>query len=111
MATGDVQKQLEIKGNVVKRCLKDLELYRREELDERAKVDRLKASNADPYDIKYAENIMQEAVAMVPDAVQRLRTAHRDLKSFLDSNASELTSDQLTENTKLIQTAVTMVDA
>jgi hypothetical protein len=48
---------------------------------------------------------------MVPDAVQRLRAAHRDLASFLDSNAAEISGDQLTESTNLIQTAVTMVDA
>jgi tubulin-specific chaperone A len=111
MATPDLLKQLEVKKNVIARTMKDLQLYRQEELDERAKVDKLKANNADPYDIKYAESILQEAVAMVPDAVQRPRAAHRDLASFLDSNAAEISGDQLTESTNLIQTAVTMVDA
>ena len=111
MAAPDLLKQLEVKKRVVARTMKDLQLYRQEELDERAKVDKLKANSADPYDIKYAESILQEAVAMVPDAVQRLRAAHCDLKSFLDSNAAEISSDQLTESTNLIQNAVTMVDA
>ena len=52
MATPDLLKQLEVKKNVIARTMKDLQLYRQEELDERAKVDKLKANNADPYDIK-----------------------------------------------------------
>lgn len=53
---------------------------------------------------------MTEALAMVPDASQRLRIAHADLQSFLDTNAADISSEQLTEYANLIQKAVTTCD-
>jgi hypothetical protein len=50
----ELLKSLRIKGNVVRRILKELELYRREETEEMEKVQNMKATGADPFDIKYA---------------------------------------------------------
>jgi hypothetical protein len=54
---------------------------------------------------------MNEAIAMVPDAEQRLKVAHRDLKAFLDANTGAIDESLLQENSTLIQNAVTMVGA
>ena len=55
--SADLLKQLEIKSKVVQRIMKELQLYRKEEQEEKSKVDKLKAGGADPYDIKYAVRV------------------------------------------------------
>jgi hypothetical protein len=104
--TPELKKQLDIKRNVVTRITKELELYRQEAREETEKVASLKASDADPYDVKYAESILSEALAMVPDAEQRLRVAHADLQSFLDANDADIDTEELTTSRNLVRAAL-----
>lgn len=62
----EVQRQLDIKSNVVKRITKELELYRKEADDETAKVASLKASNADPYGPSFVTPTRQSAPPSPP---------------------------------------------
>ncbi len=104
--TPELKKQLDIKRNVVTRITKELELYRQEAREETEKVASLKASDADPNDVKYAESILSEALAMVPDAEQRLRVAHADLQSFLDANDADIDTEELTTSRNLVRAAL-----
>ena len=53
MATSEVR-TLTIKTGSVKRLAKELVMYREEENREQTKLEKMKAENADPYDIKHA---------------------------------------------------------
>lgn len=83
-------KALSIKTNIVLRITKELQLYREEERMERERVQKMKNDGGDPYDIKFAENIMNESIAMVPDAEQRLKLAIKDLNTFIEENTETL---------------------
>jgi tubulin-specific chaperone A len=85
-----LNKTLSIKVNVVRRVTKELQMYRKEADVEIDKVQKMRDDDVDPYDIKYASNVLNECLAMVPDTEQRLESAIRDLQSFLDENADEL---------------------
>ena len=65
-------------------------MYRKEASVENEKFQKMQDDDADPYDIKYASNVLNECLAMVPDTEQRLESAIRDLKSFLDENLDGL---------------------
>ena len=54
MSSAEVLKQLKIKTNTLKRVHKEQALYVKERDAEQAKVDKLKASGADPSDLKQA---------------------------------------------------------
>ncbi|EFN54270.1 hypothetical protein CHLNCDRAFT_15558, partial [Chlorella variabilis] len=74
------KRTLKVKTGVVKRLRKELDMYQQEVQTEQAKVQKLKNEGADPHDIKYAENILAESSAMLPDTRQRLEEAFRELQ-------------------------------
>ncbi len=106
-------KQIKIKTGTLKRVKKELVMYQQELAKEQIKVNALKESGADASDIKYAvsgsrggncrcavagyittvfncsagslvqENILAEAVAVIPNTQQRLDAAFRDLQNLL----------------------------
>ncbi|KAG9006040.1 hypothetical protein FRB94_001021 [Tulasnella sp. JGI-2019a] len=78
-----IQRQLKIKTGVVKRQIKELNLYRQEEAENVQKVEKLKAAAADGADIRHAETVLNEAKKMVPDAQGRTGKAVDDLKDLL----------------------------
>lgn len=82
---GDTR-SLTIKTGTLRRLYKELEMYRKEEESESQKVKTLREKQADPHDIKYAENILSESRAMVPDTEQRLKAAVTDLSQFLSTH-------------------------
>lgn len=47
-------RSITIKTGIVRRLAKELNMYREEEKKEKEKVQKMKESEADPYDIKYA---------------------------------------------------------
>jgi tubulin-specific chaperone A len=54
MSQADVIKSLKVKTNGVKRTHKELTMYEKDREKEQAKVDKMKAENADMYDLKQA---------------------------------------------------------
>ncbi|KAG7670097.1 hypothetical protein Ndes2526B_g06484 [Nannochloris sp. 'desiccata'] len=79
-------RNLGIKTGSVRRLGKEMVMYREEEQREQAKVQKMKANNADQYDLKHAENVLAESVAMVHDTHQRLKTAVKELEEFMEEN-------------------------
>ncbi|BDA40373.1 probable tubulin-specific chaperone A [Coccomyxa sp. Obi] len=74
---------LKIKTGSLNRLKKELGLYKQEEEQERQRVARMKAEDADTHDIKHAENVLEEATRMIPDTRQRLEGALQDLSNFM----------------------------
>ena len=54
MSSADIIKSLKVKTAGLKRVHKELTMYEKERDKEQAKVDKLKANNADEHDIKQA---------------------------------------------------------
>jgi len=77
-----LRRQLKIKSGVVKREIKELNLYRQEEQEQVTKVDKLKSEGADAADLRQAVKVLDEARKMVPDAQSRLQKAVADLKDL-----------------------------
>lgn len=88
------KKALKVKAGVVKRLAKEMAMYEQEVAAEQAKVQRLKDSGADPHDIKYAENILAESSAMLPDTRQRLEEALTDLQGLVEEFGSTLAGSE-----------------
>ncbi|KAL4458246.1 hypothetical protein ABPG75_013111 [Micractinium tetrahymenae] len=88
------KKATKVKSGVVKRLAKELAMYEQEVAAEQAKVQRLKDSGADPHDIKYAENILAESSAMLPDTRQRLEDALRELQGLLEEFGGSLAGSE-----------------
>ncbi|KAL4422088.1 hypothetical protein ABPG77_001556 [Micractinium sp. CCAP 211/92] len=88
------KKALKVKAGVVKRLAKEMAMYEQEVAAEQAKVQRLKDSGADPHDIKYAENILAESSAMLPDTRQRLEEALQELQGLVEEFSSSLADSE-----------------
>ncbi|KAI8109098.1 hypothetical protein M9435_005514 [Picochlorum sp. BPE23] len=101
-------RSITIKTGIVRRLAKELNMYREEEKKEKEKVQKMKESEADPYDIKYAESIMNESSAMVPDTEQRLKVAIKDLTSCLEENQSLEKTDEFQAATEILENATSI---
>ncbi|KAL4854891.1 Tubulin-folding cofactor A [Chlorella vulgaris] len=88
------KRTLKVKAGVVRRLHKELGMYQAEVETEGGKVQRLKDAGADPHDIKYAENILAESSAMLPDTRQRLEEAFRDLQGLVEEFSGSLAGSE-----------------
>uniref|UniRef100_D3TQ01 Tubulin-specific chaperone A n=1 Tax=Glossina morsitans morsitans TaxID=37546 RepID=D3TQ01_GLOMM len=77
-------RQLIIKTGVVKRLTKEKTVYEREVVIERQRLDKFKTEGADEHVLKKQEEVIQECLMMLPDAVRRLQREHDLLKKFLE---------------------------
>mmetsp|Transcript_23771 Transcript_23771/g.61012 ORF Transcript_23771/g.61012 Transcript_23771/m.61012 type:complete len:112 (+) Transcript_23771:186-521(+) len=93
----DQVRQLKIKTGSVKRLRKELTMYEKEHEKELARVDKMKADDADPHDLKHAENVLSEAAMMLPDCRQRLEAALGDLVAFVEEIGDSLKEDECEE--------------
>ena len=82
-------KNLKIKAGSCKRLLADLKVYTQEETAQAAKITKMKADNADPYDIKQQESVLAESMAMIPDTKNRLNNAHAELLAIIETCAED----------------------
>ena len=82
-------KKLSILVGVVKRTQKELEAYHKELSDQKAKVEKMRATGADEYDIKKQVEVQGESEMMIPDTMRRLAKGVEDLAGFVAQNAGE----------------------
>ncbi|EAN83488.1 putative tubulin binding cofactor A-like protein [Trypanosoma cruzi] len=75
-------KSLRIKVNTLKRNLKDFEFAKKEVIRETSRLESIKENN--PERVKQQEGVLGEAQMMVPHSENRVRTALKDLKEFLN---------------------------
>lgn len=64
-------RQLSIKTGVVKRLTKERTVYEKEVQTERKRLDKFKSEGADEHVLKKQEEVIQECLMMLPDAVRR----------------------------------------
>jgi len=97
-----LRRQLKIKTGVVKRQVKELDLYRQEKTEKVENLEKLKAAGADGADIRRAEALLDEAQKMVPDAQGRTGKAVADLKDLAHQaeKIPEMAGDQDLLNAK-----------
>ncbi|XP_013411497.1 tubulin-specific chaperone A [Lingula anatina] len=77
-------KQIKIKTGVVKRLAKEKTMYEKEAVQQEEKIEKMKAENADEYDIKKQTEVLQESKMMIPDCLTRLKKAHGELANMLE---------------------------
>lgn len=68
------------------RLLKEVAYYKQEVKDNEAKLEEMKRSNKDVYDIKQFEKVLDESYMMVPDSERRLKQALGDLSLFFENS-------------------------
>eukprot|EP00386_Alphamonas_edax_P010336 GDKI01033468.1.p2 GENE.GDKI01033468.1~~GDKI01033468.1.p2 ORF type:complete len:147 (-),score=56.41 GDKI01033468.1:43-483(-) len=80
---GELLKSIKVKHGVLKRIRKELLAYRKEEVNMREKVQKMKDENKDPHDIRQQENVLGETLMMIPDSARRLKDAYLDMEGAL----------------------------
>jgi tubulin-specific chaperone A len=78
--------ELTIKSNIVKRLVKEAQSYEKEAEKERAQIRKMEAEDPTDYAIKKAKEQLQETLQMVPLVTQKLQTAVKDLRDFIEKN-------------------------
>mmetsp|Transcript_108555 Transcript_108555/g.212712 ORF Transcript_108555/g.212712 Transcript_108555/m.212712 type:complete len:144 (+) Transcript_108555:53-484(+) len=76
-------KQLQIKVGTVKRTKKEYEAYLKEDVVQRAKVEKMKAEGAEEGDIKKQLEVLNDTLTVIPDTRQRLQKYARELAEFM----------------------------
>jgi tubulin-specific chaperone A len=84
-------KRLKVLVGVVTRTQKELEAYHKELADQKAKVDKMRATGADEYDIKKQVEVQGESEMMIPDTMRRLAKGVEDLQGYLAQNSGDAT--------------------
>uniref|UniRef100_A0A7S3R266 Tubulin-specific chaperone A n=1 Tax=Dunaliella tertiolecta TaxID=3047 RepID=A0A7S3R266_DUNTE len=93
MSQAEMIKTLKVKTSALKRTHKEASMYEKERDREQAKVDKLKADNADAHDVKQAENVLNESAMMIPESKKRLEAVYNDLRSFVAENGKDIPED------------------
>lgn len=70
--------------------LKEVAYYKEEVKENELKLEEMKSSDKDSYDIKRFEQVLGESYMMVPDSTKRLQQALDDLSSFIAADADSL---------------------
>lgn len=82
-------KRLGILSGVVRRTSKELEAYHQEVTDQKAKVEKMRATGVDEHSIKKQVEVLGESEMMIPDTMRRLAKGVEDLAGFVAQNAAE----------------------
>lgn len=98
-------RQLKIKTGVVKRLTKEKVVYEKEVDEQRAYIEKLKRDGKDEYDIRKQEEVLQEALMMVPDCQRRLVKAFDDLKNIVDNEKDLKNTEDFGIATKILEEA------
>lgn len=98
-------RQLKIKTGVVKRLAKEKTVYEKEAEEQRAYIEKLKRDGKDEYEIRKQEEVLQEALMMVPDCQRRLVRAFDDLKAVLDVEQDLKESEEFVAANKVLDEA------
>jgi len=92
--TANLSKKLKIKTGVVKRLAKEQRLYAQENQDQKLKLDKFIADNAEEWDIKNGKRMLEESERMIKDTDKRLDAAVRELRDLIiESKADPVLSE------------------
>ncbi|KAJ1611588.1 tubulin binding cofactor A-like protein [Cryptosporidium canis] len=94
MSKPDALKQLQIKTSSLRRMMKDLEMYKKEEEEFKEKIEKMKNEGRSFHDIQQQEKCLHETLLVYRDVLKRLSTCysdiHKHLKENFDENYSQL---------------------
>ncbi|KAG8469533.1 hypothetical protein KFE25_005988 [Diacronema lutheri] len=97
MSSTQELKRLKVKTGVVQRIVKDLNVTKAEIEAQVAKVEKMKAEQADIYDIKKQEEVLAECTSSRPQDEERLAKALDDLTRTVDEVRDSPEFDDLKE--------------
>ncbi len=83
------KKDLTLKGNSVKRLLKEFGMYEKEVTKLQAKYDELKTNGADDYEMKKQNEYLQESISAKNVTKTKLRTWTDELTNYVNGVDSE----------------------
>ncbi|UYV70630.1 TBCA [Cordylochernes scorpioides] len=79
-------RQIKIKTGIVKRLVKEKQMYEKDVELQKEKIAKLKSEpNSDAYLIRKQDEVLEESRQMIPDTRKRLYLALNDLRNILDS--------------------------
>lgn len=96
-------RQLTIKTGVVKRLTKEKVVYQKEAVQQKARIEKLKAAGEDDHVLRKQEEVLQESLMIIPDCQRRLAKAFEELSDFV-KNEEEL------KETKEYETAMQILE-
>ncbi|KAH7930483.1 tubulin binding cofactor A [Leucogyrophana mollusca] len=76
-------RQLKTKAKTAQRLLQDYTLYGKEAEEQKLKVDKMVADNADEYELRNANKILDESNRMIKDSETRLGQAVQELRGLV----------------------------
>tara|TARA_A100001015_G_C14729043_1_gene609065 strand:- start:451 stop:759 length:309 start_codon:yes stop_codon:yes gene_type:complete len=79
-----MDRKIQIKINAINRLHKEMDHYEKELEKNIEKLNSMKNDEADKYDIKKQEEMVQESCVMIPNAKKRLQTFLDELKNLLE---------------------------
>ncbi|KAF8640389.1 hypothetical protein AX17_000059 [Amanita inopinata Kibby_2008] len=80
-----IHRQLKIKVGAVKRLSKEHNLYKKETLEQKNKLDRLVKDGAEGWDVKNATRMLEESNKMIVDTGMRLGKTTEELQDLIES--------------------------
>lgn len=92
-----LQKDLKIKTGCVRRMSKELQMYRKEEVANRAVVDKMTAEGRCPHEIKQQVEVLNDTLVVIPNTKDRLESYIEELEEFLQEDPCQAvpeTSDE-----------------
>ncbi|KAH8584835.1 tubulin-specific chaperone A-like [Cryptosporidium sp. chipmunk genotype I] len=89
MSKPDLVKQLQIKTSSLKRMMKDLEMYKKEEEEFKEKIEKMKNDGKSFHDIQQQEKCLHETLLVYRDVLKRLSLGYSDLHKHLKENFDE----------------------
>lgn len=98
-------KQLRIQTGVVKRIIKEKQMYEKEVEQTENRIQKMKDEGRDEYDVRKMGEVLAESKMMGPDCVKRLTTAVEDLKTKMSD------ADDLKETEEYKEAAKHLADA
>ncbi|KAI1301924.1 Tubulin-specific chaperone A [Halotydeus destructor] len=98
-------RQLKIKTGVLKRAVKEKQVYEKELERELLRLTQMEAANKDVHDLQYQKKVIEESKMMIPDCRKRICNAYNDLKILLGETAADLAEneDYVAANSLLIE--------
>ena len=82
----NIEKQIIIQINALKRITKEIHMYEREIDSQSNKISYMKENNEDIHDIKKQEEVLEESHMMIPNCKKQLKIFINKLHTLLDEN-------------------------
>jgi tubulin-specific chaperone A len=86
-------RQIRIKTGVLKRAVREREMYCQEVVRERQRYDNMKETNCESHALGHQEKVIQENEMMIPNCDARVKNAYQDLISVLQDVPEDLLED------------------